>query len=79
MRKLNDDEENLYQTGAFAAALPHLIRVDILPYHRIGADKYDRMGATYGLRDLLPPTSERIAEVASRLRSHGLIVDVGGS
>jgi pyruvate formate lyase activating enzyme len=75
---VNDDEENLRQIGSFAAALPHLEQVDILPYHRAGTDKYPRLGKEYGLPDTLPPSDERIAEIAHLLGGFGLRVNVGG-
>jgi len=39
-----DDEENLAALGAFAAGLRHTRRLHLLPYHRLGADKYGRLG-----------------------------------
>jgi pyruvate formate lyase activating enzyme len=76
---LNDDAPNLDALGEFVGSLPGPPPVHVVPYHRIGTDKYDRMGAPYGLRGLAPPTSEHIADVAGRLRAHGLIVEAGGS
>ncbi len=71
---INDDEENLRALRAFAAGLPHVEGVDLLPYHRIGADKYVRMGRTYPLPDTAPPTRQRMAEVARTLAAAGLPV-----
>ncbi|MBN1810259.1 MAG: glycyl-radical enzyme activating protein [Anaerolineae bacterium] len=75
---INDDGENIRQAGAFAAELPHLIRVDILPYHRIGGEKYDRLNRPYGLTETQPPSEERVAEVVQVLAEFGLRVSVGG-
>jgi pyruvate formate lyase activating enzyme len=75
---VNDDDENIRQTGAFAADLPHLERVDILPYHRAGIDKYHRLDKDYGLPEIAPPTDEKVAEVARTLRGFDLHVKIGG-
>jgi pyruvate formate lyase activating enzyme len=75
---INDDDGNIRQTGAFAAALPHLRRVDLLPYHHTGADKYDRLDRTYGLPETRPPSDKRLADIAQILRGFGLQVNVGG-
>ena len=71
---VNDDEENLDALGDFAAGLPRLAGVDLLPYHNIGMDKYARLDRTYPLPDTRPPTRERLAAIASRLAGHGLPV-----
>jgi pyruvate formate lyase activating enzyme len=69
---INDDEENLRQTGAFAAALPCLKRLDVLPYHRAGADKCSRLNRVYGLPETRPPSDERVSEMAQILQGFGL-------
>jgi pyruvate formate lyase activating enzyme len=75
---INDDDEALRQIGTFAAALPRLDGVDILPYHHIGADKYLRLGKTYKLSETQPPSAERIDEIAQILNEFGLRVRTGG-
>jgi pyruvate formate lyase activating enzyme len=75
---MNDDEENIRQTGTFATALPCLNRMDILPYHRGAVDKYDRLNRAYGLSEIRPPSEERMAEVAQILRGFGFPVKIGG-
>jgi pyruvate formate lyase activating enzyme len=75
---VNDDDENIRQTGAFAADLPHLERVDILPYHRAGIDKYLRLDKDYGLPEIGPPADEKVAEVTRTLRGFDLHVKIGG-
>jgi pyruvate formate lyase activating enzyme len=75
---INDDAENIRQIGAFAAALPHLNRVDILPYHRAAAEKYHRLNKIYGLPETRPPSNERMAEITQILKGFGLQVKTGG-
>jgi len=61
---INDDEENLQAIGAFAADLPHLKRVDLLPYHRIGRDKYRRLGKPCPMPETDPPSDAQMGEIA---------------
>jgi pyruvate formate lyase activating enzyme len=75
---VNDDDRNVRQTGAFAASLPALRRVDLLPYHHAGTEKYGRLHRAYALPETRPPSDERIAEIARALRELGLHVKTGG-
>ena len=61
---VNDDDESIRQIAAFAASLPHLQGIDLLPYHTTAADKYARMGKPYKLAGARPLTDERMAEIA---------------
>jgi pyruvate formate lyase activating enzyme len=74
---INDADEDL---GAAAAYLKELglKNVDLLPYHRIGGDKYRRLNREYRLPDLAPPSAERIESIAARLGREGFTVRVGG-
>ncbi len=74
---LNDDEDNLRRLGRFAAALPHLEGVDLLPYHAIAADKYGRLHRPYDL-DIQPPDEDRLAEIQQVLTAFHLPVRIGG-
>lgn len=75
---VNDDGENLKATGAFLASLKTRPPVDILPYHRLGVDKYERIGREYFLRETEPPSGERIGNAVRLLEGAGLSVTVRG-
>ena len=75
---VNDDDEQIRRTGEFAAALPHLNRVDILPYHHTAAQKYERLGKPYQLPTIHPPSDERVAKVVQTLQEFDLQVKIGG-
>jgi len=74
---INDDDDNVRHIAAFAAALPHLDGIDILPYHRIGLDKYSRLNMDYKLPEISSPSSDKIAAIAQTLRGFGLPVKTG--
>ena len=71
---INDDEATARQIGSYAAALPHVQGIDLLPYHHIGMDKYSRLNSVYKLADTRPPAEPRMTEIAQILKSFGLTV-----
>lgn len=75
---INDGEENLRRTGAFAAGLPVRHPLSLLPYHAAASDKYKRLGQSYTLGNLSPPGDERVAEIAGIFEAYGLEVRIGG-
>ncbi len=75
---VNDDQENLRTTSRFVAGLPSRPRVDLLPYHRLGVDKYHRLGRTYQLPDVDPPGQEDVLVAARLLEEAGLHVTIRG-
>ena len=50
----------------------------ILPYHRIGSDKYAGLGREYKLKDIEPPSKELMNELLEVVRSEGLKGQIGG-
>ena len=75
---VNADEENVRQMIQFLKELK-LRRLDLLPYHPTGAEKYRRLR-------LLPPevdceagsVTSVVEEIASRFRERGFDVRIGG-
>jgi pyruvate formate lyase activating enzyme len=75
---VNDDAESVRQIGAFAAELPAVQRVDLLPYHATAEEKYKRLGKTYRLLGVAVPSAQQMAELAEIVRGFGLPVRIGG-
>jgi pyruvate formate lyase activating enzyme len=75
---VNDDSDNVEQLGQLLASLPVSYPVDILPYHRIGRDKYSRLGRTYRMGDTEPPSEDKVAVAAQALAGFGIDVSVKG-
>lgn len=71
---INDDEENLRQTGIFLASLSHHPSVELLPYHNIATAKYASLGLEYGLDEIHPPTKEKMQAHIACLKEYGLQV-----
>lgn len=70
----NDTPDEIKAIATFADKLPGVDEIYLLPYHRLGQDKYDGLGRTYELPDILPPEPEhmemlkRVVEANTRLR-----------
>ena len=75
---INDDENNIKRTGEYLASLKNIKKVNILPYHNTGLDKYKRLHKEYKLRETKAPSNEKIATVKKQLMDFGLQVQVGG-
>ena len=72
---VNDDEGNLRDTAALAA-MWGLTRIEVLPYHRLGSDKYARLGRCSSLPETTPPSDRRVEGVAATLSGLGLAVEM---
>ena len=57
---ITDKDEYLEQLSDFLQTLDNVERVDVLPYHTLGIYKYEKLGIDYPLKDVNPPTAERI-------------------
>lgn len=73
----NDDEDNVCQTIGVMKELG-LRRIDLLPYHRIGTDKYRRLGRTCEVADLQPPPAERVDAIRQSFVDAGIEASLGG-
>jgi pyruvate formate lyase activating enzyme len=75
---VNDHPDQIRRAGEFAAGLPALAGVSILPYHNTAQDKYERLHKPYQITDIRPPSAEQMAHIASMLNEYGLQVKTGG-
>lgn len=67
-----DDEAAIDGLAAFAAGLGTVEAVDVLPFHKLGAPKYEALGIPFPLRDTPVPDPELVERVRDRFRDHGL-------
>jgi pyruvate formate lyase activating enzyme len=57
---------------ATVAALPNVGRVEVLPFHKLGASKYEQLGIRFPLADTPQPGPQLVAAVRRRLADAGL-------
>ena len=55
-----------------------LTRVDLLPYHRAGAEKYRRLGREYRMEQTAPPADAAMAAIAAEMEAVGIPVKIAG-
>ena len=73
----NDSEENLKATSEFCLELGSAVKtVQILPYHRMGISKYERLHKKYEMESLEPPSSEHMDYCKKLIESYGLKVQI---
>ncbi len=74
----NDSPEDIAAIARFASSLPGVKEMHILPYHRIGQDKYAGLQREYTLSHLSPPSKEKMEELLRVVCSYGLQGKIGG-
>ncbi|HAZ36259.1 MAG TPA: glycyl-radical enzyme activating protein, partial [Clostridiaceae bacterium] len=74
---INDDEENIIKTAEFLKPL-NILKVNLLPYHKIGIDKYNRLSINYKLNEMPEPTDEKMKDVEKVFSEFGFNVKIGG-
>ncbi len=71
---LTDADENIEKVADLAATVGTCTRVEVLPFHQMGQDKWEELGLEYQLADVNPPTKEGVERAREIFRSRGLTV-----
>ncbi|BFV60618.1 pyruvate formate-lyase-activating protein [Kitasatospora sp. CMC57] len=71
---LTDPAENVEGVAAFAASLGNVTRVDVLPFHTLGAAKWRAMGLEFTLAATPGTTAEQAAAARAAFAAQGLPV-----
>ena len=74
----NATKEEIGEIAKFASSLKGVTQMHILPYHRIGTDKYNGLGRDYSLTGIEPPSKELMNELLEVVNSYGLKGQIGG-
>lgn len=56
----NDTLEEIRDIAVFTRELGHVKRLHLLPYHRLGQDKYDGLNRPYLMGEVEPPANEKM-------------------
>lgn len=65
----SDYDEYLVKLDEFIKTLHNVQKVEVLPYHTLGAYKWDELGYDYPLKGIDPPTPERVANANKLLHT----------
>ncbi|WP_411152523.1 pyruvate formate-lyase-activating protein [Streptomyces sp. A30] len=67
-----DAPEAVDGLARFLAGLGNVDRVDVLPFHKLGAQKYEALGIPFALRDTPTPDRDLTERVRRQFQEHGL-------
>lgn len=74
----NDQKDEISKIACFAKSLNNVTRLHLLPYHRLGQDKYNEIGREYLLKQLELPSNEYMQELLEVVNATGLQGQIGG-
>lgn len=75
----NDTEEEIRAIAAYTKKLGSVRRMHLLPYHRLGQDKYAGLGREYLMGDVKPPENEKMERLlAAAAEISGVECQIGG-
>lgn len=74
----NATKEEIGEIAKFASSLKGVTQMHLLPYHRIGTDKYKGLNRDYSLTGIEPPSKELMNELLEVVNSYGLKGQIGG-
>jgi pyruvate formate lyase activating enzyme len=69
---LTDGEENVDGLARFVSTLSNVERVEVLPFHQMGAKKWANLGRPYPLQKTMPPSPELIERVLEQFSVHDI-------
>jgi pyruvate formate lyase activating enzyme len=74
---VNDGSQNVIETADFLRSLgKEFLRIELMPYHRLGKGKYDSLGKPYLLRDVSALEPESIEPVKKMFDDRGISCSV---
>jgi pyruvate formate lyase activating enzyme len=68
---LTDDLRSIEELSQYLADFPSLERIDVLPFHKMGEQKWEALGYPYQLKDTLPPDEGLVREVMAIFKKAG--------
>ena len=74
----NDSPAEIRSIAEFARSLDGVKEMHLLPYHRIGSDKYAGLGRTYTMAHVSPPPREQMEKLLEIVCATGLNGKIGG-
>ncbi|MBN2461045.1 MAG: glycyl-radical enzyme activating protein [Candidatus Cloacimonetes bacterium] len=75
---INDNIETIRKVGEYLGRLPGIENIDLLPFHNIARDKYERFGREYRCVNWQSPSAGRLRKISIFLQSMGFRVRIGG-
>jgi pyruvate formate lyase activating enzyme len=82
---VNDRPDEVAATAAFVRQMidlraarpqPGRIAMELMPFHRLAGDKYRSLAVNYRAKDLVPPSKEKMSQLAEQVRAYQIEVRV---
>lgn len=74
----NDSKEELEDFRDLIGTLKNIKEVDLLSYHSIGQEKYNRLGKSYKMKEVKEPSKEDMDNAAKIIGECGVKIKIGG-
>lgn len=75
---ITDTQINIDNSIKFLQSLSGIGIISLLPYHKIGAHKYERLGMTFKAQDIERPSDDTIQSLKGQFENAGYNVSLGG-
>ncbi len=70
---INDDPQNIKETADFLHGLENnALRIELMPYHRLGKGKYEALDRQYLLSGILSPEPEHVDSIKKSFEANGI-------
>lgn len=75
----NDTCREISAIAGYTKELGNVRRLHLLPYHRLGQDKYEGLGRTYPMGNVEPPSNEKMQKLLCAAEKYsGIECQIGG-
>ena len=75
---VNDDDDNIRKISEFLLSLKNLKQINLLPYHKGGAEKYKRLKKKNPPHSFMATSVERTKKIKNMLEDYGFLVKIRG-
>ena len=74
---INDDSQNIRETAEFLHGLGNnVLRIELMPYHRLGKSKYEALDKEFRLSGVLSPEPDEVESVKKAFEDNGIICTI---
>ena len=75
---ITDAEDNLSKLAEFIKSLKNINDVNLLPYNKMGEEKYRRLRRVYKTEEIKPPSEKEMLDIKSYFENFSFNVEIGG-
>ena len=65
---INDNEEYINELKNYVTKIKNVTKIELLPYHTMGVEKYKKLGIPYKLNGIPPLSSEKLKQLENFLK-----------